>query len=583
MRNGYVMDIQTQRNRKFLLDKIKCHYLSIGFLYVQTILLAITTLALSVLTGPILKFFFEGPDKRTVDSVMDPEVLKIFSLLGIEFTEEITNLVFSYLPVVIIILAATRFILQASTFSGWEKISETITKKLRDQLSGSFIHLNPEIKNSTQSKHVESSLTTVITTELLTIKTFITRLLGGIPKETLLTVCLTSALLIISWKLTLIYILVLIPLAGLLKKISKKIKRRARRAFDRRNELAEWIQQRLKGIETIKHYKSEKSESVDMKVFSESLLTRQIKQARASARTSPSSEFLTIIGFALIIYYSSYYRSELGLSSSAIMSYFSVLGFLSQSINKLSKYTNIYSTGKAALTKIDDTLMYQEKNYLKEVKQLFELKPENDKAIEISDLEFTYPGYTKPLIDIKSLIFEYGKIYAITGKSGAGKSTFVNLVLGCLKQNRGEISLFPTKGGETGITYMPQILEGSYLSLGRLVAYPNDTFDTEEVQRAISKAQLSDVLKSKNLTLNTELGFGSTTLSGGEWQRLNLARIFYQKGPIIIGDEFTSALDPSTEAEIIKEMKTLANNGKCIITIAHRPSVIDACDVSFSM
>ena len=139
-----MMDIQTQRNREFLLEKIKTHYVSIGFLYVQTILLAITTLALSVLTGPILKFFFEGPDKRTVDSVMDPEVLKIFSLIGITFTEEITNLVFSYLPMVIIALAATRFILQASTFSGWEKISETVTKKLRDQLSDSFI---PESRN----------------------------------------------------------------------------------------------------------------------------------------------------------------------------------------------------------------------------------------------------------------------------------------------------------------------------------------------------------------------------------------------------------------------------------------------------
>ena len=252
----------------------------------------------------------------------------------------------------------------------------------------------------------------------------------------------------------------LIPLASLLKKISKKIKRRARRAFDRRNELAEWIQQRLKGIETIKHYRSEKIESEEMKIFSESLLTHQIKQARASARTSPSSEFLTIIGFALIIYYSSYYRSELGLSSSAIMSYFSVLGFLSQSINKLSKYTNIYSTGKAALSKIDNTLMYQEKNYLQEVKQQFESKPENKKAIEISDLEFKYPGYTRPIIDIKSLIFEYGKMYAITGKSGAGKSTFVNLILGCLKQKRGSISLFPSKDGGTGITYMPTNFRG---------------------------------------------------------------------------------------------------------------------------
>lgn len=560
---------------------LKPFRLSIGLLYLMAVLLAATTMLLSLMSGPVLERFILCASASRANLLDESNQITILltEFLGVD-TELLNRLLFDYLAFAILGLSLFRFILQAAVFSGWEKIGESFSKDIRERLARGYIYLNPLSKNSPNVKDIETSITTILTTEVYTLKYYVVRYFGGIPREALQSILLLIALGYLSLKLTLIVIFVLSPLAVFLSKLSKKIKKRSRLAFDRQNSLGEWIQQRLSGIEVIKHYKSEGKEITQMNQFSQSLLSKQLHTARTSARTAPVSEAVSIVMVAVLFYITSQYKHLVGLDGTALLSYFACLAFLSQSINKLSKYTNISSTGKAALEKIRDTVDYLEahrKEQIKESLNLQKLSAGQNHAIEIEHISYAYAGENYVLKDV-SFVFEYGKQYAVVGPSGAGKSTIINLILGNFKPNIGSITLRSSNDTGPSICYLPQGLDSGYLSIGEIIAYPKDTYNKTAAVDALKKAQLWDVLARKDIRIDEELGFGVKELSGGEWQRLNLARVFYHKADIIIADEATSALDPNTETFILKEFAELATLGCCVVHVAHRRSVIEQCD-----
>jgi ABC-type multidrug transport system fused ATPase/permease subunit len=569
-------------SKKFTTGLLKNFLPVMGLSYFLTLILAFSTLFLSVLSGPAIKMFFNSDTPKDATSIIDPATLAVFNIFGYSPNNAEIEYIFTNLAFFVLGLAAIRFVLQVIIYGSWEWIGEKIARTIRSSLTEGYIYLDPTAKSSPESKPVESSLATVITAEVFTFKYYIVRFFGGIPREAIQSIFLLTALITISFRLTLIFIFVLFPLAYLLSRIAKKVKKRSRAEFDSQNSLAEWIQQRILGIETIKHYAAESSESEAMKDFSESLLDKQISTAKTSARSAPISEAISVVAVAAIFYYANRYRADIGLSGSALMSYFSCLAFLSQSINKLSLYANISSRGKAALDKIYSTLEFFKLNRKEKIPHRFE-DEKGGSALEIKNLGFSYKNSQDKVLDNLNLDFEYGKMYAITGPSGAGKSTLLNIILGCLNPSSGSLSLFNSNKKENRIVYMPQILEGSYLSVGQILSYPELVFDGKKATESLKKANIHDSLISKGMNLDHELGFGTTELSGGEWQRLNLARVFYHDTAIIIADESTSALDPKTEKSIISEFKNLVTSGSCIITVAHRPAMIEACDVNYDI
>lgn len=568
----------SDKSNKFVRSKLLEHSGKITSLYFFTIVLAFSTLFLGILSGPAIKMFFNSSGPKTAETILDPEILKVFHVFGVTFEPRHMEIIFVNLPFIVLGIALVRFLTQAYVYAGWEWIGEHIGTNTRKSLTDGYIGLSTKAKVLQKTKDIENSLATIVTNEVYTLKYYIVRFFGGVPREVVQSIFLGISLFVISYKLTLIFLFVIVVLGAILKKISKKIKKRTREEFDQQNELAEWVQQRISGMETIKHYGSEDYESGSMANFSENLLGKQIKTTKTAARTAPISEALSVLGVAAIFYYANRYRADLGLSGSTLMSYFSTLAFLSQSINKASKYTNIFSRGKASLEKILDTLNFLNQNQERPISHDFRGNPDGKSAITLKDISYKYTNSSETVLENISYKFEYGKMYAIAGESGAGKSTLINLILGALTPEKGSVSLFETKAKPNEIVYMPQILEGSYLTLGQTISFPQISFDRKKALAALEKANLTDALKEKNIDLDFTLGFGSAQLSGGEWQRLNLARVFYHDSAIIIADESTSALDPKTEAKVLDEMKSLAKSGSCVITIAHRPSVINACD-----
>lgn len=206
-------------------------------------------------------------------------------------------------------------------------------------------------------------------------------------------------------------------------------------------------------------------------------------------------------------------------------------------------------------------------------------------AVELDQVSFQHLGASRRTIDSVSLTAAAGNFIAIVGPSGAGKTTLVDLILGLYSPNAGTVTLDgvePEKLRETSpglLSYVPQkpgLVAGSIAHNVALGLRPTD-WDEDAIWAALEGAQLADHVRGLDDTIHSTLGSHSDALSGGQIQRLGLARALYTKPHLIILDEATSALDAATEASIAAAIRNLGRE-TTVIVIAHRLSTIQHAD-----
>ncbi len=205
-------------------------------------------------------------------------------------------------------------------------------------------------------------------------------------------------------------------------------------------------------------------------------------------------------------------------------------------------------------------------------------------SISLENIKYSYPNTNKNVLDGINLEIYQGESIGIIGSSGSGKTTLIDILLGLLKPNTGEIKL----NGEP--------LEKINQKLGKLIAYIpqeslmiNDTLsvniqldefnneDNIDLNKSISKAQLSNVVDNLSNGVMTNIGEGGIRLSGGQRQRVALARAIYHSRDLLVFDEATSALDSQTESEVVSEI-TQMKGIKTMIIVAHRTETLRFCD-----
>ncbi|NTV66382.1 MAG: thiol reductant ABC exporter subunit CydD [Chlorobaculum sp.] len=204
--------------------------------------------------------------------------------------------------------------------------------------------------------------------------------------------------------------------------------------------------------------------------------------------------------------------------------------------------------------------------------------------IVIDNLSYRFPGSAKAALDGVSLTIEPGTVTALTGPSGAGKSTLLNLLLRFVEPADGAISLGSRKAGEFSldswyrqIAWVPQhpFLFNATIRDNLLMARRDAT--PQELDKALKQAGLLDMVRSLPEGLETMIGEEGARLSGGEAQRLSLARAFLKDAPLLLLDEPTSHTDPILEAQLRKAMEVLMQ-GRTVIMIAHRLESIRNAD-----
>lgn len=207
------------------------------------------------------------------------------------------------------------------------------------------------------------------------------------------------------------------------------------------------------------------------------------------------------------------------------------------------------------------------------------------KEIVLDGITYSYPNTKSKVLDNASMVIPVGKSVGIVGKSGAGKTTTVDIMLGLLQQKSGKILADGKDVSESysawlnGIGYIPQsifMLDGT---IRDNVMFGNDGND-DKTWKALEEAQLADFVRSLPQQLDTEIGEGGIRLSGGQRQRIGIARALYQNPKLLVFDEATSSLDNETEAAIMESIEKL-HGKKTIIIIAHRLQTIEKCDLVY--
>jgi ABC-type multidrug transport system fused ATPase/permease subunit len=246
-----------------------------------------------------------------------------------------------------------------------------------------------------------------------------------------------------------------------------------------------------------------------------------------------------------------------------------------------------YQPGALIALNLKKDLAFNNENKHKKSTELISVQ--NAPTVEFQNIYFRYPDSEIDAIREVSLMLPAGKVSAFAGASGSGKTTLVDLLLGIYAPTSGSIqvsfdnqNLSPTQ--LTGAAYVPQnpfIIEGTVLE-NIAIGIPADEIDHEAIQYAIKSAGLTQVINSLPEKLETQMGSLSGRLSGGEKQRIAIARALYARPKLLIIDEGTSALDGNTEKSVTDSFLSLAGD-VTIVLIAHRLASIKHADIIFFM
>lgn len=541
-----------------------------------------------------LTFAMLGPAVQILSHPHELKAIALTDLLGARLAPLVTSVIgreslnadelWQHLPLVIFIAAFLRALLAILQWFLWEKSSELIARDMRQDLVDRYLGIHPEARRES-SQLIDQEIAAAIGSDIRLVREYLVHFFGGFPREALQVLIYLVTLFLLEPTLATFFLLGLGPAGLLLSRLGKKMRKRSQRVLDNSSVMIEWLQQRLSGIETIKQFRTERIELGQLNRYSEELFKLFVKAARLKARTSPMLEVLAIFAMMAVLGYALQKIAGDSLNSSVLLSFFAVLANLSQSAAKLGRYFNSNKEGEAALSRLNrlQSAMSQASRRLRSLK----LDQGQKSRLLIHQVTYHYPleGASKaaqrlprkPALRDVSCEFAKGKIYAIAGPSGSGKTTLLKLILGLWHLQEGAITYGIEKNEDLG--YLPQTVQLMPGSIAANISYPSAAYDAARLSDALQRVGLLTFVNDLPNSWNSEVGEGrDVTLSGGQAQRIKLARLIYHRFPLIVIDEGTSALDPETEATIFQTLREMAASGSTLVMVAHRLSALQIAD-----
>ena len=380
-----------------------------------------------------------------------------------------------------------------------------------------------------------------------------------------------------NWKLSLISI-IMIPLASTAARtMGKRMGKVVTEAQEKSGYLTTYLVELFKNHKLIKIFQKESFEAIRAEGYLHELMEKSKKIATVLVRVSPIMEVLTGIMIAILIYYSGKLIMNGEIEVNNFFSFLAAMMLAYQPVRSLSTLNIVINQGFSAAARILPIV-----DTVNEI----ENKP-NSKDLNITNSEikfknicFKYDSSKKNVLDNISLNFEGGKMTALVGHSGSGKSTILNLIprfyqaqSGIIEIDNQSINDVKLETLRKNISLVSQETTLFDDTIKNNIKYANEYATEEEIIQVAKLSNSHEFIEKLPNKYDTLIGENGLRLSGGEKQRISIARAMIKKSSIILLDEATSSLDSETEAKIQEALFTLTKN-KTTIVIAHRLSTI---------
>ena len=453
------------------------------------------------------------------------------------------------------------------------EVSEEVKKDVQADMIKSLINADTQLIDNKHSGKFISNLTFDVNliTHLISVAIL------NLFKDTLTLIGLLGVMFYQNWKLSMIA-LIMIPLASIAaKSLGKRVGKVATEAQERSGSLTTYLLEIFKNHKLIKIFQKENYEISRANTFVSSLMEKTKKIATVYVRTSPIMETLTGIMIAILIYYSGKLILNDEIDINNFFSFLAAMMLAYQPVRALATLNMTVSQGLSAAKRILPIIDYENKV----------IEDDNSKEIIISNgniniinLNFRYSENENGVLNSVNLKMQGGKMTSLVGHSGAGKSTILNLIPRFFNCNSGDITIDNQSIYNSTITSLRKnislVSQDTTLfddTILNNIKYANLDASQKEIEKVAEYSFASEFINKLPNKFQTVIGENGVRLSGGEKQRLSIARAMLKKSPIILLDEATSSLDAETENKI-QEAITLLTKNRTTIVIAHRLSTI---------
>jgi len=418
-----------------------------------------------------------------------------------------------------------------------------------------------------------------ITNDVLSIQTTVSEAVTALVKDSFTLICLVGVIFYTDWKLALIAMVVFPLTAYPIAHFGKKMRKVTTASQITMGTLTSLLQETISGTRIVKAFGMEKYESKRFSVENERLFSLVMKTISVNAISSPLMEFLGGLGIAAVIFYGGYSVVHGYSTPGKFFSFLAALLMLYEPVKRLTNINNTINQGIAGGERIF--------SIIDRVPDIIDKPgavnlPQITKSIDIENVTFRYEE--KPVLKNINLSIRAGEVVAFVGMSGGGKTSLVNLIPRFYDVSEGRVLIdgvdirdvkLQSLRSQVAIVTQQTILFND--TVKNNIAYGDIQRTDEDIVNAAKAANAHDFIVKLPQGYESNIGELGTKLSGGEKQRISIARALLKDAPILILDEATSSLDTEAEIEVQDALDNLMK-GRTTLVIAHRLSTIRNAD-----
>ena len=531
--------------KRLIKTKVNKYFKRLVFALILSVIVALSTAATAWLLDPAIKKIFLDKD-LTMLYLIPIAIVVAFSAKGISL-----------------------FLARATTIKVGLDISRDLQQEMAETILKSDVHT---IEDKHSAKFISNF---IFDTQLM--RELVSTALLNMMKDTLTLTFLICLMFYQNWRLA-IFAILMIPCAAIISRsLGKRMGKAAREAQEHSGNLARFLSEILKASKVIKIYQKENFEYGRAKKFIYGLIEKLKKMTIIQIRATPIMEILTGFIIAGFIYYSGYLVMEGKIGINNFFSFLAAMMLAYQPVRSLATLNMSVNQGLSAAIRILPIIDI--KNQIVDKKDSIDL---NLSKCEIKFIDCSFKYNKSENLILKNLNMEIsgGKMTALVGHSGAGKSSILNLIPRFYDCNSGDITIdgksiysVKLKKLRNNISIVTQDTTLFDDTIKNNILYANINATDVDIKEASKKSFADEFIKNLPNKYDTLIGENGVRLSGGEKQRLSIARAMLKKTPIILLDEATSSLDAETENKIQEAISLLTKN-KTTIVIAHRLSTI---------